>query len=113
MDALNIDTSSEAHTDQLVERLLDSTIGALELFSVYLGAELGLYRVLEQRGPLTAEQLGEQAGIAARYAREWLDQQAVAGFLQIEPGLPKAADRERRYRLDPAYARVLTHVDDP
>ncbi|MEV6159089.1 class I SAM-dependent methyltransferase [Nonomuraea sp. NPDC052129] len=113
MDALNIDTSSEARTEQLVERLLDTTIGALELFSVYLGAELGLYRVLEQRGPLTAAQLGEQAGIAARYAREWLDQQAVAGFLQVEPGLPEAADRERRYRLDPAYARVLTHADDP
>jgi hypothetical protein len=26
-----------------------------------------------------------RAGIDARYAREWLEQQAVAGFLDVEP----------------------------
>ena len=30
-------------TDALAERLFGATIGALELFCVYLGAELGLY----------------------------------------------------------------------
>jgi hypothetical protein len=34
----------------LAERLFGATVGALELFSVYLGAELGLYRRLARRG---------------------------------------------------------------
>ncbi|MFE3450406.1 class I SAM-dependent methyltransferase [Nonomuraea sp. NPDC059194] len=97
-------------TDQLAERLFASTLGALELFAVYLGGELGLYRALQEHGPLTAEQLSERAGIAPRYAAEWLEQQAVAGLLDTDPDVPA---QERRYRLDPAYARVLVDADDP
>ena len=91
----------------LAERLVAATLGALELYSVYLGAELGLYRVLAAHGPATPSELAARAAIAPRYAREWLEQQAVAGLLDVEPGL------ECRYRLDPAHARVLAHPDDP
>lgn len=107
MNAVNIDTD---RTDLLAERLFLSAVGALELFSVYLGTDLGLYRVLDAHGPLTAAELSTRAGIAPRYAHEWLEQQAVAGFLETDPDAP--AD-ERRYRLDPAHARVLLEPDDP
>ena len=43
-------TTTTDRTDALVERLFGATLGALELFSVYLGAQLGLYRALERRG---------------------------------------------------------------
>ena len=95
----------------LAERLFGATLGALELFSVYLGAELGLYRTLARHDALTAGELAERAGIAPRYAREWLEQQAVAGLLDVHE--PDAAADARRYRLDPAYARVLADADDP
>jgi len=105
-----VDASRTDRSDALVERLFSATIGALELYSVYLGAELGLYRALEAGGPLTAPQLAERAGIDARYAREWLEQQAVAGLLDVEA--PDAAPDERRFTLPPEHARVLTHPDD-
>src|SRR3954468_1743470 len=79
-------------SDALAERLLGATLGALELHSVYLGSELGLYDTLERDGALTPDELAEQAGIAPRYAREWLEQQAVAGILDLE---------DDRYRLAP------------
>ena len=91
-------------TDQLAERLFAATLGALELFSVYLGTELGLYKTLEREGALTPDELADRAGIAPRYSREWLEQQAVAGLLDHEDG---------RFALSPAHARVLTHADDP
>jgi 2-polyprenyl-3-methyl-5-hydroxy-6-metoxy-1,4-benzoquinol methylase len=91
-------------TDQLAERLFEATLGALELFSVYLGAELGLYRALEGHGPLSPDDLAEHAGIAPRYAHEWLEQQAVAGLLEHADG---------RFSLPADHARVLTHADDP
>jgi 2-polyprenyl-3-methyl-5-hydroxy-6-metoxy-1,4-benzoquinol methylase len=103
-------TTITSRSDALAERLFAATIDALELSTVYLGSELGLYRALAERGPLTAPGLAAAAGIAPRYAREWLEQQAVAGLLGVEDaGL--AAD-ERRYVLDPEHARVLVDAED-
>jgi hypothetical protein len=94
-------------SDALAERLFTSTLGALELHSVYLGSELGLYATLDLHGALTPGELAERAGIAPRYAVEWLEQQAVAGLLEADAGEP------RRYRLPSDHARVLAHPDDP
>jgi 2-polyprenyl-3-methyl-5-hydroxy-6-metoxy-1,4-benzoquinol methylase len=96
--------------DALAERLSGATLGALELFSVYLGTELGLYRALAEQGPLTAGGLADRAGIAPRYAREWLEQQAVAGLIAVEDADAPADDR--RYALAPDHARVLVDPDD-
>lgn len=96
--------------DALAERLFTATLGSLELYSVYLGTELGLYRALADHGPLTAAGLAEQAAIAPRYAQEWLEQQAVAGLLDIDPAATTDAGR---YALAPDHARVLTDADDP
>ena len=104
------DTNAD-RTEALVERLFGATIGALELFSVYLGAELGLYRALVEKGPQTADGLAHVAGIAPRYAREWLEQQAVAGLIEVDDVTADAA--ERRYSRRPEHARVLSHADDP
>ena len=108
-------TTATDRTEQLVERVFGATIGALELCSIYLGSELGLYRALADHGPLTAPALAERAGIAPRYAREWLEQQAVAGILDVDNAQADADDRNyalsavlpvdndffRLYRLNP------------
>ncbi|HET6310383.1 MAG TPA: SAM-dependent methyltransferase, partial [Candidatus Nitrosotalea sp.] len=83
--AKSLTDKEQADRDALVGRLFTSTIGALELFHVYLGDRLGLYRALKTAGPLTAARLAAAAGINERYAREWLEQEAVAGILVVEP----------------------------
>ena len=95
--------------EALAERLFAATIEALELQSVYLGTELGLYRALAERGPSTPGELAEAAGIAPRYAREWLEQQAVAGFLDVDDA--GAGPEDRRYGIDAEHARVLGDAD--
>ena len=70
--------------DALTSRLLQSTIHAFELYSIYLGKELGLYAALQSGESVTPPELARRAGIAPRYAREWLEQQAVAGFLEVD-----------------------------
>ena len=99
----------QAERDALVGRLYGATIGALELFHVYLGERLGLYRALATGGPLTAAGLAKAAGIHARYAREWLEQQAVAGILAVEPG--DAGEAARAFSLPRGHAEVLTDAD--
>jgi SAM-dependent methyltransferase len=97
-------------TDALAERLIGATLGALELYAVYLGTELGLYRALDEDGPLVSHELAEITGIAPRYAREWLEQQAVAGLIEVED--TGAAPAERRYALAADQARVLVDHED-
>jgi 2-polyprenyl-3-methyl-5-hydroxy-6-metoxy-1,4-benzoquinol methylase len=101
---LETDTSRR---DALVTQLLQSATGALELFHVYIGDRLGLYDALAER-PLTSSGLAATAGISERYAREWLEEQAVAGYLTAE-----ARDGERVYSLPAAHAEVLVDRDSP
>jgi 2-polyprenyl-3-methyl-5-hydroxy-6-metoxy-1,4-benzoquinol methylase len=96
-------TAESDRRDALVERLFGATIGTLELFGVYLGDKLGLYTVLADADALDPDELARRAGIAPRYAREWLEQQAVAGILEVEAG----GNGERRYRLPAGHADVL------
>ncbi|OZM76746.1 class I SAM-dependent methyltransferase [Pseudonocardia sp. MH-G8] len=98
-------------TPTLDERLIEATTGTLELFGVYLGTRLGLYRALTQRGRLTAAELAETAGIHPRYAREWLEQQAVAGLVAVDD--PARPADTRRYRLPADHAGVLVDPEDP
>ena len=60
----------------LAERLFGDVVGALELFGVYLGDQLGLYRALNTGGPATSAELAARTGTAERYVREWLEHQA-------------------------------------
>jgi 2-polyprenyl-3-methyl-5-hydroxy-6-metoxy-1,4-benzoquinol methylase len=73
-------------TIDLAQRLTDATTGTLELFAVHLGRELGLYDSLDRQGPATPTELAARVGIDERYALEWLEQQAVAGFLDVVAG---------------------------
>lgn len=97
--------------DALAERLFEAAIGTLELFGVHLGIQLGLYRALASSGPMAAGELAAAAGIDERYAQEWLDQQAVAGLLDVDDAA--APPGERRYWLPEGHAEVLTDGEDP
>ncbi|MGQ0717765.1 MAG: class I SAM-dependent methyltransferase [Pseudonocardiales bacterium] len=89
----------------LDQRVLDATTGALELFGIYLGSRLGLYDALRRHGASTAAELADTAGIAPRYAREWLEQQAVGGVLTVDD---VTADADaRRYTLPEAHVGVV------
>lgn len=93
------------------ERLLEQTIGALELFGIFLGDRLGLYEPLRDEAGLTVADLAERRGIHPRYAREWLEQQAVAGVLEVDDAA--APPELRRFRLPKEHAAVLTDPEHP
>lgn len=96
---------SNAARDALEERLFQSAIATFDLFGVYLGDRLGLYRALAEHGPSRAGELAQAAGIHPRYAREWLEQQAASGILGVED--QEADADERRFFLPPGHDEVL------
>ncbi len=85
--------------DALTERLFSAAVASFDLAGVYLGDRLGWYRSLEAAGPATADELATRTATDARYAREWLEQQATAGIL--------AADADGRFRMPDGHAAVL------
>ena len=100
-----------ASPDALTERLFHATIAAMDLFAVYLGDRLGYYRALAEGGAATSSELAQRTGTAERYAREWLEQQAVTGILVVEN--QEAPVLERRFRLPAGYEAVLVDPDSP
>ncbi len=99
----------DAVRDQFAGRLFKASIATLDLYHVYVGDHLGLYRVLAERGPQSSKELAGAAGVAERYAREWLEHQAVAGVLEV---VSDAEDpMARRFGLSDAHAEVLLDSD--
>jgi 2-polyprenyl-3-methyl-5-hydroxy-6-metoxy-1,4-benzoquinol methylase len=97
--------------DAFVGRMFEAGVAMLDVLSVYLGDRLGLYRSLAREGPATAAQLAVRASIDERYAREWLEQQAATGILEVES---ETADHERRrFRLPSEHAEALVDPDSP
>ena len=106
-----VDTSDRTteERDALAGRLFESVIATMEIVSVYLGDRLGLYRALADLGAVTVAELATATGTHARYIREWLEQQAVAGIIAVEDA---AADAQtRRYRLPAGHQEVLLDRD--
>ncbi len=104
--------SSEAiiqQRDQFVERLLKSAAGVFDIFSIYLGDQLGFYRALADQGALTSAELASRAQTNERYTREWLEQQTVAGILQVQD--ESLAAHERRFSLPLGHVEPLLDQD--
>jgi SAM-dependent methyltransferase len=98
----NTDTASAAAVS---ERLLGAALGTVDLMSTFLGDRLGWYRSLAQDGPATPLQLAARTSTDARYAREWLEQQAVTGLLHLDSD---GTDDERVFSIPPGTAEVMT-----
>jgi SAM-dependent methyltransferase len=105
-----VDAPPTNATDALAERLFLAAIDTLEIASVHVGGRLGFYRALADGGDATPSELAARTGTAERYAREWLEQQAVAGFLTVDD--VDASPAERRYDLPAAHRPVFVDEED-
>jgi 2-polyprenyl-3-methyl-5-hydroxy-6-metoxy-1,4-benzoquinol methylase len=100
---------SQSQSNPLAERLFQSALATLDLLTVYLGDQLGLYRALFEGGPATSTELAERTGTFERYVREWLEQQTASGILDVDD--PGAEPLARRFRLPPQHVEVLADED--
>lgn len=96
-----------AERDAFAERLFGSILGYFDVLAIHLGGRLGLHRALADGGALTSSELAERAGVAERYAREWLEQQTTAGVVRVD-----LSDRDApRFLLPAGHADVLLDQD--
>ena len=96
----------EAKLEQFMGQMVGYMTGSAMCFGVWLGDELGLYRVLTDIGPATADEVAGKAGCNPRLVREWLDGQVAGGLVAWD----MASDR---YELSPEAVLALSDDASP
>lgn len=95
--------------DEFAGRVFESVLGALDMWSIFLGDKLGLYDALGDSAGMTREDLASKTKTDRRYVSEWLEQQVTTGFLVVDD--PSADDHVRIYSLPAAHREVLCSRD--
>jgi SAM-dependent methyltransferase len=97
-------------TGALADRLFDSLLGTLDVLTIHIGDQFGLYELLHDQGPLTYADVASRSGMRPRYAQEWLEQQTVAATISVDDSSSSA--EARRYSVSDAHAAVLCDRDN-
>jgi len=92
-------TDADAPADVVAERIFSLALAGAEALSIYVGDRLGWYKSLAASGPATPVELARRTATHERYAREWLEQQAVCGLLVAHSRSTEPDGR--RYELAP------------
>jgi SAM-dependent methyltransferase len=95
-----------AKLEEFMGQMVGYMTGGAMCFGVWLGDELGLYRVLTDIGPASADEVAGKAGCNARLVREWLDGQVAGGLVARDA----ATDR---YQLTPEAVLALADDNSP
>ena len=96
----------ETKLNAFIGKMLGDLGGALSVPLVRMGDKLGLYKALNEQGPMTPAELAAKTNVAERYAREWLSHQAASGYLEYDSATGK-------FTLPPEQAMVFAEPDSP
>lgn len=100
-------TQETTTAEAFAERVFNAGLETIDVFAIYLGEKLGLYRALLSHGPVTHTELATYTGVDPRYVREWLEQQTVTGILDVDD----PSQDDRRFSLPLGHAEVLLDGD--
>lgn len=101
--------TQQSAAEELSGRIFTAGVAAAELYGVYLGLTFGLYRALADSSGLTCTALAQTAGLDRRYVWEWLQGQAISGFVRASgPDLDTAT-----FTLPPGGREVLVDEVSP
>lgn len=91
---------NEQKLNDFIGQVLNDLGGAYSIGLVRIGASLGLYKALQQQGPMTSGELAVATHLSERYVREWLSHHAASNYLSYDPAT-------QRFTLPPEQAAVF------
>jgi SAM-dependent methyltransferase len=97
---------TQSPAEVVTDRLFGAMLQMWDVASVFLGARLGYYEALAELGEANPRQLAERVSANERYTREWLEQQAATGLIEVATATDD--DNARTYRLIPGTEPVFT-----
>lgn len=96
----------ESRLEEFMGQMVGYMTGGAMCFGVWLGDELGLYRVLAEVGPASADEVAGKAGCNPRLVREWLDGQTAGGLVAWDASTDA-------YSLTPEATLALADEESP
>jgi SAM-dependent methyltransferase len=105
-NARNDKTVDEGKLNAFIGQILSDLGGASSIAMVRMGDELGLYKALHAKGPMTSTELAKAEKVDERYLREWLSHQAASNYLSYDPASAK-------FSLPPEQAMVFANEESP
>ena len=97
---------NEQKLNQFLGQVLDDLGGAFSIGLVRIGGALGLYKAMQESGPVTASALATATGLSERYLREWLAHHAASHYVAYDPVT-------QRFELPPEQAAVFADENSP
>jgi SAM-dependent methyltransferase len=91
---------------QFMGKVVTDCAATVSVALAVIGDQLGLYRAMSGAGPLSSTELAERTQTSERYVREWLINQAAAGYIAYDAGTG-------RYSLPDEQAVALLDEDSP
>jgi SAM-dependent methyltransferase len=84
-DAVNTAPIDFGRVEQFMHQVVGDLGAGLSAVLIHIGDRLGLYRAMGDGAPVTSAELAARTGLAERYVREWLHNQAAAGWVTYDP----------------------------
>ncbi len=97
---------NEDKLNELAGKAMGDIAGAMGVLMAYLGDQAGVYRALEEAGPITAKGLAEKLGMNEKYVHEWLAANAALGYVTHDPAT-------EAFSLSPEQALIMCREGHP
>ncbi|SRR5579875_1273535 len=91
---------------QFMHKVVADCAATVSVTLAVIGDQLGLYRALADMGAVTSAQLAKSTHTSERYVREWLINQAAAGYIEYDT-------KSGQYSLPNERAAALLDTDSP
>ncbi|HUY77852.1 MAG TPA: class I SAM-dependent methyltransferase [Ktedonobacterales bacterium] len=91
---------------QFMHKVVTDCAATVSVALAVIGDQLGLYRALADAGPATSAELATRTRTSERYVREWLINQAAAGYIEYDA-------QAGRYSLTGERAVALLDANSP
>jgi SAM-dependent methyltransferase len=99
---MSVQTIDETKLEALQGKVMADVGGAIGVLMAYLGDQAGVYKVLEEIGTCTHEELAQESALDPRYLREWLSANAAAGYIDYD-------GNSDTFSLTPEQAAIFAH----
>lgn len=91
---------------EFMQRYAADQAATMHAATVVVGDQLGLYRALAERGPMTARQLAADRGCQPRLVQEWANAQVASAYCEFDPATGQ-------YWMTPEQAACLGDPSSP
>jgi SAM-dependent methyltransferase len=96
----------QSKLEKIVHQGIADLGAAVSGLLIHIGDKLGFYKAMAGAGPLTPAELAQKTGTAERYVREWLGNQAAAGYVDYDPAT-------KRFSMNEEQAFCLANEESP